>query len=286
VPSSGLPAKVIALWHHRWEGPKLRDWPADVQATVNHVICGLAQAANPNTGTGHLSYAPAPLNTPTGQSVADHAADIRAFIARGCNVVLGFGGSSDGGITITTNTNADQAEASIVGLVNTYGFNGIDIDLEPSGSNWTEPALLRLVTNLKTRYGAGFLIGVTPGLYQPWTDRWMSFMKAAGNNVDYIAPMLYDFPEAGDSRLSAVAVNKCDVIVNAGIPASKIILGFMMRPNASYLNATPSPSLTTAAWQAAKAKHPGVRGVFVWEDKIEAANNWWFTRATGAAVKA
>lgn len=275
--SSGLATKVLSVWHHRWSGPNLSAYPSDVQSYVNHVVCGLAQSGG--SGTGTLSYSP--LN---GQSVADHAADIRSFISRGCNVLLGFGGSSDGGITITTNATADQAYNSIVSYVGTYGFNGIDIDLEPSGSNWTQSALVYLCQRLKTQFGTGFIIGVTAGLYSTWTQAWINFMVAAGNNADYLAPMLYDFPEAGDSRLSSVAVQKCDAMTAGGIPQTKIILGFMMRPNASYLNATPNVQLVKDAWAASKAKYPNLRGVFVWEDLIESQNAWWFTRGMGPVI--
>lgn len=279
TPGSGLAPKVVSVWHHRWSGPNLRDYPSDVKSLVNSVSCGLAQSAG--SGTGSLTYSPA-----NGQSVADHATDIRAFVAAGKTVLLGFGGSSDGGITITSDATADQAYNSIVSLVNTYGFNGIDIDLEPSGSNWTQSALLRLCQKLKTQFGTGFVVGCTVGLYDVWTARWTQFMVAAGANADFLAPMLYDFPEAGDSRLSAVAVQKCDAMAAAGVPQSKMILGFMMRPNAGYTNATPTVQLCTDAWNAVKAKYPNVRGGFVWEDLISVARNWDWVRGTGAAIAA
>lgn len=275
--SSGLPAKVVGVWHHRWSGPNLGAYPSDVKSLVNLVSSGLAQSGG--SGTGTLSYAP--LN---GQSVADHAADIRSFNQAGRPVLLGFGGSSDGGITITTDATADQAYNSIVSYVGTYGFAGIDIDLEPSGSNWTQSALLRLCQKLKTQFGSGFIIGTTVGLYDVWTTRWSQFMVAAGSNVDYISVMLYDFVEASDSRLTSVSVQKCDLLTAAGVPQSKIILAYMMRPNPGYTNSTPTTDLVVNAWNAAKAKYPNLRGVTVWEDLISVSRNWDFVRNVGPVV--
>ena len=278
VPAGALPAKVNSVWHHRWAGPNLSDYPESVKASLDLVVLALAQSGG--AGTGNLSYAPN-----NGQSVAAHAADCKAFIARGINVIMGFGGSSDGGITITNTAQADQAFASFASFRSTYGITGIDIDLEPSGSTWTQDAIVYLVRRLKQTYGAGFIVGVTPGLYSPHTTRWMALAQALGSDMDYMAPMLYDFPEAGDSRLTSVALDKCNTMSAAGIPDSKMILGFMLRPPAeSYPNSTPTTTLMTNAINAVKAARPNLRGAFIWEDKIQAARSWDGTLAIRSSL--
>lgn len=274
----GLPTNVVSVWHHRWSGPNLRDYPTDVKGLVNHVVLGLAQSGG--SGTGNLYYTPN-----NGQSVADHAADIRTFVAAGTNVLMGFGGSSDGGITITNNTQADQAYDSMVGFVNTYGINGIDVDLEPSGSSWTESALKRLCGRLKSTYGQNFIIGLTPGLYGEHTARWMSAAQLLGDDFDYMSPMLYDFIEASDSRLTAVSLDKCNTMAAAGIPDSKMMLGFMCRPYPAYTNASPTPQITIDAYNAVKAARPNLRGAFIWEDLIENDKNWQWVRAAGPIIR-
>jgi hypothetical protein len=267
-PTGTLPPSVgLSIWHHRWEGPSLRTWPSDVQARTGRIMLGLAQSAG--AGTGRIEYAPA-----NGQSIADHAADIRAR-----HVLLGIGGGGDGGITVTTAAHADQMAASISALRVTYGFDGIDLDLEDP-ARWNEASLLRMVDLVRAAHGAGFIVGVTAALYGERTARWLSFMRACASRCAYLAVMLYDFPEAGDSRLTAVTVAKADAMAAGGLPATKMVFGFMPRPTATYLNATPSPVLAVAAWAAVKARYPAAGGVMLWEDKILAARGWDFARAS------
>lgn len=276
-PTPGtLPAKVSSMWFHRWGSGGIGNYPANVKDNLDLIVLGLAQSGG--AGTGNLSYQP---NYP-GSTVAGHAADIRAMIARGINVIMGFGGSSDGGITITNSAQVDQAFNSFSSFRTTYGITGIDIDLEPSGSSWNQTSLVSLCTRLKTAFGSGFIIGVTPGLYAPYDARWMALAQAlmAANAFDYMAPMLYDFPEAnvggtGSGSLAAVAKQKCDQMAGAGIPANKMILGFMMKPPAeTYPNATDSVAKLTTAYNYVKGFYPTLRGAFHWEDKIQQARSW------------
>jgi chitinase len=273
--SGGLPTKVLSMWHHRWAGPNLRNYPSDVVANINLYVLGLAQGCP--SGGGCMEYIPV-----NGQSVSDHAADIRAIRARGVHVLMGFGGAG-GTIAITNAAQVTQAFNSIVGFVDTYGISGIDVDMEPSGSSWNEQSLNSLASQLKTKYGSGFIVGLTPGLYDVYTDKWLSAARLMGNNYDYMAPMLYDFPEAGDSRLTAVSVNKADIMVAGGVPQNKMIMGYMARPDPSYLNSTPTSMIMLDAYRAVEAKYPNVRGFFIWEDAIMASRNWDFVRDSVSA---
>lgn len=270
-PAGGgaLPADVASIWHHGWSGPQpWTGYPSGAKTGTtahNLIVLGLAQSGG--SGTGNLSY--------YNRFGAGLATSIATAKAAGVNVVMGFGGSSDGGITITNNTQADQAYNSIVGFVNSYGITGVDCDMEPSGSSWTESALVRLATRLKTTYGASFIFGLTPGLYGEHTAKWLSAARALGSNYDYMAPMLYDFPEANLSNYPSVCINKCDVMAGGGVPASKMILGFMLKPPAeTYPNSTDSVAKLNNAWNACKAKYPSLRGYFLWEDKIAQARGW------------
>jgi hypothetical protein len=170
--------------------------------------------------------------------------------------------------------------ASVQDMVRTYGFTGIDIDLEPSGSSWTEAAVVAAVSQLKQDFGASFLVGLTVGLYDEVQDMWFSLARALGDNLDYWAPMLYDFPEAHDERLVPVALSKVKAAVAAGVPASKQVLGFMCN---DYYNTSPV-GVTADAWRAAKRAHPNLRGAFIWESKLEALHGYPWTRTVGPLI--
>lgn len=278
TPTPGrLPSRVVALWHHCWEGPlPWLGYPDDVRSQINLLILGIAQSAA--RGTGRLGY----HDRWGGTKIRDA---VMAAKQAGVPVLIGIGGSSDGGITITNPAQVTEAADSLSGFVDRYGITGVDIDLEPSGSSWTEPALVQLVDLLRKRH-PGFLVGITPGLYGAHTARWLSLARTLGDRYDYMAPMLYDFPEAGDSRLSAVALDKCRQMVAGGVPESKIILGFMTRgKGVVYPNASPTPQVTINAWHACLQRYPGLRGVFHWEDAIDASNGWAWSRAASPVVR-
>lgn len=258
--------QTLSIWHNRWEGPNLRDYPDNVRSQVNMVVLGIAQSA----GNGRVDYAPG-----NGQSAADHAADIRDFEKSGTQVILGVGGASDT-TAITNSTQVDNFVDSVVKLQQQYGFSGVDFDLEPSGSNWNEQSLVSASRQLRARFGDDFTIGVTVGLYGEHTARWLKLARALGDDYDYMAPMLYDFPEAQDSRLTKISVDRVAQLRAGGVPDSKIILGYMTQPHSGY-PASP-PSVIEAAFRAVKDKHPEIRGSFLWEDGIEHRNGWDSTR--------
>jgi chitinase len=254
----------------------MRDWPADVKAHVTHVVLGLAQQVT--AGQGYMQF------SMEGQSKADTAADCREYRSRGCNVVMGFGGGG-GQIAIQNETNVTQAMSSITGFVNDYGINGIDLDMEPSGSSWNQASIVSLFTQCKAKWGQNFICGITPGLYGSYTQQWFNLVAALGaNRYDYFAPMEYDYPEAQDARLLPIWAYKIQWMIDAGIPANKIIMGVMMQPFAGY-SATISTQTILNAYNQELAKRPTLRGFFIWESKISLARNWDMVRAAVAAGK-
>ena len=273
--ASGLAPSVVSVWHSGWKGPQpWTGYPAAVRSRVNHVVLAIAQSSQ--AGTGRLFY--------FNRFGANLASSIRSARASGTNVLMGVGGSGAGGtITITNATQADQAFDSIATFVKDYGINGIDLDLEPTWSHWTQEALVRLCTRLKAAYGPKFLVGLTVALYEEHTARWLGLAKALGSSYDYMAPMLYDFPEANLPNFPAVCVDKCDVMAGGGVPASKMILGFKVE---NVTNASATWEQTRDAYRACVAKYPSLRGAFGWQDETMAKRNWDWALGLGPRIRA
>lgn len=270
----GLPQNVVSEWHHCWKGPlPWGEYPSGVKSQVNFISLGIAQSAA--AGTGRLSY--------YNRFGGGLKPAIMAAHAAGARVIMGIGGASDGGITITNDTQITEAFNSMVSFVDQFGISGMDIDLEPSGSGWNEASLVRLADKLLAKY-PNFIIGITPGLYGTHTARWMSLGRAMGNRYKFMAPMLYDFPEAGDGRLTAVALDKCRIMKAGGVPEDKMILGFMTRWGV-YPNSTPGAQLCIDAYKACKKAYPGLRGAFHWEDDIDRKNNWAWALNIGPVIR-
>jgi hypothetical protein len=267
-----LPPRAVSMWINTFERPTVAELPTDVRDTVNLVIFAMAQSAE--SGTGILKWEPG------FQSYDDIALDISRLTAADKPVLLGIGGSNDGGITLVSDKNVNEFCGSIRFFVETFGFTGIDIDLEPSGSSWSQEALVKAVRTLKDEFGQGFLVGLTVALYGEHTARWLSLANELGNDYDYWSPMLYDYPEAHDERLVPDALKKIQIAVDGGVPSSKQILGFMCN---AYYNTSPV-EVTAQVWDAALAKYPDLRGAFIWESKLELASNYQWTREVGATL--
>jgi hypothetical protein len=123
---------------------------------------------------------------------------------------------------------------------------------------------------------------VTSGLYTDpggtnWTERWGQVCKALADDLAFWVSMNYDFREASNAAdLSRVVRDKIG-LMRKFVPDEKIVMAFMPRPNAGYLNASP-PGVIPAAYAAGRALAPAA-GWALWEDKISAATGWADLRA-------
>jgi hypothetical protein len=254
VQPSGLHAKPIMMDHTSYTStaPLLSSYPAPVLAEVNTIRLNYAQAAT--SGTGTLKYTEA-----NGQTTAQILAAVNAHKTAGRDVFLaiGGGGGADGGITVTNDTEADQMVASIKSLASTIGINGIVFDIQ--STRWTEAAIMRVASRLKTDLGTGFVIGINNK-----TSQWISVGVSLANNLDFMSPGLWNQVEATDSRLTALTTSTVSAMVTAGIPASKIVPVYALGSAGS--NLTPTTALVDTAWTAALTANPNLRGIGFWDD--------------------
>jgi hypothetical protein len=267
-----LPDRVVSMWMFDWRHPSIGDLPPDVHDTVNMLVVAMAQSEV--AGTGRVKWSPHRDATP------EMARQIGEAIGRGAPVLLGVGGHNDGGITVTDRTQVAEFCDSIRGLVDRFGFTGVDLDLEPSGSRWTQPALAEIARRLKAEYGPTFLVGITAALYGEHTARWLALADEIADDYDFFAHMLYDYVEATDERLTLDTLDKIRTAAQGGVPSAKQVLGFMC--NTTTFS---SPvALTGQVWAAALAEFPDLRGTFIWESSIEHGVGYEWTRSVGRAV--
>lgn len=269
----GMPDRVVSMWMFDWRAPSIADLPADVVDTLSMFVVAMAQSAQ--SGTGRVSWSPNRV------SKAEMASQIADVAGTGRPVLIGVGGHQDGGITITDDTQVSEFCASIGAIVREFGFTGVDLDLEPSGSRWTEPALVQMVRTLKAEFGPDFVVGITAALYGEHTARWLSLARELGDSFDFFAHMLYDYVEATDQRLVPDALAKVRRAMDGGIPTHKQVLGFMCNTS-TYSSPV---AVTGAAWSAVTAEFPDLRGAFIWESSIESSSGYEWTRSVGTAVR-
>lgn len=144
-----------------------------------------------------------------------------------------------------------------------------------------------LANRLKTAYGQNFIIVLTPALYGTLQTMWLRTAQLLGNNYDMMTPMLYGSPEALDSQLSSVSLDKCNVMAAAGAPDDKMVLGYSMYysdPSQNRYQCTPNPQTVVDAYNAVRAARPNIRGVFIYDDNQELGGNFAGTKAVAPTV--
>lgn len=255
------------LWHFGWTGPALSSYPVDVKASVTTVVLAMSQSAG--SGTGRLTTPP---KASQGEVVALRQA--------GVDVLVGVGGSVDGGITITNQAQVADAMASIQGMAKSLGINGVVWDLEGTpGAKWN----VQSITDLsKSLIGAGFKVGICSATWGGRDKAWGAVAHNLGAGLYSWERMFYDFDECADNRLVGIVAS--DVAMMKGYVAddSQIVCTFMgTPPEGNYPRASPTPAVITAAYRPVCQRYPKV-GWSVWEDRIENGRGWVNLRALAA----
>ncbi len=155
---------VIRSW------PKAYNIPLDsVDNRYNYIVLAFAVPTSPSDMTM--------LFTPDSDSPAGLTTKIQALQSQGKKVLLSIGGATSS-IDLTTTANKDAFIHSITDLINTYGFDGIDIDIEhgnsvlitggtiaaPSNSAQVNliDAIKQIMANYRSTHGQKLLLTMAP----------------------------------------------------------------------------------------------------------------------------
>ncbi|RZL15092.1 MAG: glycosyl hydrolase, partial [Pedobacter sp.] len=153
--NNGLPKHaLVGYWHNFNNGSGIFR-VADVDNTWDVIVIAFAD----DSGNGNVAF-----NLDPALNKAQFIADVAAKRAQGKKVVLSFGGQN-GTVTLNNSTNLANFVNSTKAIINEYGFDGIDIDLE-SGANvsWGAPVIGNLITAIKQLNSAypNFYVSMAP----------------------------------------------------------------------------------------------------------------------------
>jgi chitinase len=140
ISNTGLPRHaLVGYWHNFNNGSGVIRL-ADVDNSWDVIVIAFAD----DVGNGTVAFNLDPV-----LNKAQFIADVAARRAQGKKVVLSFGGQN-GTVTLNNATNVANFVNSTAAIMNEYGFDGIDIDLE-SGANvlWGAPVIGNIVTAVK-----------------------------------------------------------------------------------------------------------------------------------------
>ncbi|MEV5505793.1 chitinase [Streptomyces orinoci] len=226
-------------------------------------------------------------------------ADIAAKRAAGKSVVLSVGGEK-GSVSVNDASSAENFASSVYALMQRYGFNGVDIDLE-NGLNPTY--MTQALRSLSAKAGSGLVITMAPQTIDMQSPS-AGYFRTALNIKDILTVVNTQFYNSG-------SMNGCDgnvyaqgtvdfltalacVQLEGGLSPSQVGLGVPASSRAAgsgYVD----PSVVNRALDCLaggtgcgsfKPPHtyPGIRGAMTWSTNWDAAAGNGWSSAVGPHV--
>lgn len=153
-PSTSVPKHAVTGYWQNFNNGAAVQKLSDVPAAYDIIAVSFADATStPGAVTFNLDSAG--LN---GYTVAQFKTDIKAKQAAGKNVIISVGGEK-GTVSVNSDASANAFSDSLYALIQEYGFNGVDIDLE-NGLNSTY--MTKALRSLSAKAGSGLVITMAP----------------------------------------------------------------------------------------------------------------------------
>lgn len=184
---------LVGYWHNFDNGSGLIRL-ADVDAAWDVIVIAFVDDA----GNGAVDFRLDPaLNK------AQFIADVAAKRAQGKNIVLSYGGEK-GTVTLNNSTNLANFVNSTAAIINEYGFDGVDIDLESgAGVMHGAPVISNMVSAIKQLNAMypDLYVSMAPehpyvqGGYVAYTGIWGAYLPMIDqlrNELDLLHVQLYN----------------------------------------------------------------------------------------------
>lgn len=235
------------------------------------------------------------LDPEVGLSESQFIAQIAELNRQGRSVLIALGGA-DAHIELRNGQEQDLAD-EIIRLVEVYGFDGLDIDLEQAAVTAADnqvviPAALRIVKDYYRTQGKNFLITMAPEFpYLTTGGKYVPYLTALEGYYDWINPQFYN--QGGDGiyieGLGWVAQNNdqlkqefiyhiADALANGThgftkIPHDKLVFGIPTNIDAAATGYISEPQKLYAAFDQLKAQGQPLRGVMTWSINWDMGKN-------------
>lgn len=311
--NNGLPKHaLVGYWHNFNNGSGFLDI-SQVDNTWDVIVVAFADDA----GNGSVAF-----NLDPHFSESKFISDVAAKRAAGKKVVLSFGGQN-GTVTLNNSTNVTNFVNSTAAIMNKYGFDGIDIDLESgAGVSLGAPIITYLpqaVKQLKAKF-PNLYLSMAPehpyvqGGFTAYAGIWGAYLPiidALRNELTIIHVQLYNngslytpmgtFSEGSQDIMVASSVmliegfKKADGSTFAGLRADQVAIGV---PSGS--RSANSGFVTSAAMSGAlncltklqscgaarpSVAHPTFRGAMTWSINWDVADGRPFSVPTSNVLK-
>jgi chitinase len=288
--SSGLPAHLLMGYWQDFTNAATPLTLADVPSSYNLVAVAFG---NSDSTPGQVTFSLDPtlaadLGGYTQQQFID---DIQTLQSRGQKVILSVGGQN-GTIEVDDAASASAFASSVYSIIQEYGFNGVDIDLE----NGVDPTYMAsALEQLESDVGSSLIITLAPQTVdtQSTGDDYFQLALDIQPILTMMNTQYYNsgsmngcdgnvYSEGTENFMTALACTELE----GGLSPSQIGLGLPASPSAAgsgYVD----PSVVNDALDCLAAQqncgsfvppaaYPGIRGVMTWSINWDASNGYNF----------
>lgn len=176
-PTEGLQKRLLIGYWHTWGGDASGGVPfvklRDVDGNWDVINISFAEPVSAGSTDGKMKFNISGLTA--NYTKEDFKNDVKELQAQGKKIVLSIGGY-EGYFSLTSQAAINQFVSDIKGIVDEYGFDGIDIDLEqssvtfnsgadPDYKNPVSPKIVNMIQAIRSicdSYGDDFILSWAP----------------------------------------------------------------------------------------------------------------------------
>ena len=253
--------------------------------------------ADASSQVGGITFTldPALTNALGGYDKAQFIADIATLRSQGRQVVISVGGQN-GAISLPDAAAAHAFATSTYALMQEYGFDGVDIDLENAPNLVNMTSALRQLSSLA---GEDLVLTMAPetiyvqpgGSYLALIDEVADLITVVNTQYYNSGSMLGRDGKAYSSGTVDFQTALADILLDGHLRADQVGLGLPASPSGAgsgYVN----PTVVNAAYDCLTvgvncgsykpaAKYPTLRGAMTWSINWDASNGYNFANVVG-----
>jgi chitinase len=288
--SSGLPAHILMGYWQDFVNSATPLTLASVPSSYNLVAVAFGNATS-TPGQVSFGLDPTLASDLGGYTQQQFTSDIATLHARGQKVILSVGGQN-GTISVDDPTSAASFASSVYSIIQQYGFDGVDIDLE-NGVNPTYMA--SALEQLSSDVGSSLIITLAPQTVdtQSTGDDYFQLALDIKSILTMINTQYYNsgtmngcdgnvYAEGTENFMTALACTELE----GGLSPSQVGLG-LPASSAAAGSGYVAPSVVNEALDCLAARascgsfvpaaaYPGIRGVMTWSINWDASNGYNF----------
>lgn len=235
-----------------------------------------------------------------GYTAAQFTADIATAHSRGQKVIISVGGA-DGTVSVTDSTSAANFATSVDQLITTYGFDGVDIDLE----NGVTPSAMTTALQQLANMDPGLIITLAPQTtdVQSTSSDYLALALNISNILTMMNTQYYNsgsmngcdgnvYSEGGVNFFTALACIQLESNLNPdqiglGAPASASAAGSGVVAPSIVVDALDClAEATNCGTFVPPTKWPTIRGAMTWSINWDASNGFSFANTVSAGLNA